>query len=217
MARSAPRRSQAAHFSADPAVANTRDPARARQLNRRRADPARPAVHEERLPGLQPSAREDVRPHGEERFRDGGRRDDIEPPRHRQALRGRRDAILGVAAPCDERADLVAHAPIAHLGAPLFDRPRHFEAGNVGRAGRRRISPETLEDVGPIDARGGDLDQHLAVGGDRCGPLRRRPAPRDRRASRISIAIMIPLRTPRRSSPARARSTPAQCRGPGRS
>ena len=65
MARSAPSLSQALHFSAEPAVANTRAE-RIGEQDRRRADAARAAMDEEGLAGLEAAALEHIRPDGTE-------------------------------------------------------------------------------------------------------------------------------------------------------
>ena len=148
-------------------------PARLRQLNRGRADAARPAVHQDRFARLQASPLEDVRPDGEERLRNRRRRDQIHAARDRQTLRRRRRTKLRVAASRHERAHRVAHAPVVHVGAERHDGARDLETGNIGRAGRRRISAAPLEHVGPVDTRRGDLDQHLARRRSRLRPFRR--------------------------------------------
>jgi hypothetical protein len=43
------------------------------------------------------------------------------------------------------------------------DFARYFEAGNVRRAGRRRVLAEPLHDVGPVDASRRHADQHLTL------------------------------------------------------
>ena len=90
-----------------------------------------------------------------------------------QAGAGRRDAIFGIAAARDQRADLLADERLSAL-ARLDDLAGDLEAEDVGRAGRRRIEPAPLEDVGPVDAGRGDLDQHFAGPGSRHRPLDQR-------------------------------------------
>src|SRR6185295_14040875 len=91
----------------------------------------------------------------------------------RQALRRRRGAVLRVAAAGDQRADRIADGELADVGAGFLDGAGDLEAGNVGRAGRRRIAAAPLEDVGPVDAGGRDLDEHLTRGRHRPGALDR--------------------------------------------
>ena len=119
MARSAPSASQARHFSSEPgrgehARAARRPRAespscRCRSCRRGRA-PSRPRCSA--------SALEDVGPHGEERLGNRRRGDEVEPGRHRQALRRRRHAARGVAAAADERADAVARPPAPSTSGP---------------------------------------------------------------------------------------------------
>ena len=69
----------------------------------------------------------------------------------------------------------------AHTASPTLKRSdaepdrddpaRDFEAGNVGRARRRRVLALALQDVGAVDARRLDRDQHLARARDRHRPL----------------------------------------------
>ena len=107
---------------------------------------------------------------------------------HRQALADRRDRIFGIAAAGEQGADRLADQLGGHVLAGRGDDARDFEAGNRGRAGRRRIEAAALQHVGPVDPGRGDLDQHLArrpaaaPGG---GPGRAPPA---RPASAGSIA-----------------------------
>ena len=42
------------------------------------------------------------------------------------------------------------------------DGARHFHAQRFGRAGRRRIRARGLQQIGAVEARGGDLDQDFA-------------------------------------------------------
>src|SRR5207253_2494584 len=100
----------------------------ARELDRRRADAARPAVHEKALSGGEPAAIEDVGPHREEGFGQTGGIDERNALRHRQALRRRRDAIFGIAAAGNQRADRIALMPSGHLRAERGDGSGDFEA-----------------------------------------------------------------------------------------
>ena len=91
--------------------------------------------------------------------------------RDRQALLVRHGGALGVAAAGQQRADRIADRPAAHVRAERGDDAGDFETGNIGRARRRRILAEALQHVGAIDARGGDVDQDFAGGGNRIGTL----------------------------------------------
>jgi hypothetical protein len=116
---------------------------------------------------LSPAAIEQIAPHREEGLRQAGRVDQGETPRHRQALRRRGDAIFGIAAAGDERADLVALMPFGDALAEPRDRAGDFEAEDRRSARRRRVIAGALQDIRPVDPGGGDADQHLAGGGTR--------------------------------------------------
>ena len=90
-----------------------------------------------------------------------------------KALPCRRQAVLGVAAARRERADRVAHLPVRDVGGHCRHRAGSFEAGQVGRTRRRCVGALPLRDVGPVDARGRDLDQDLAGLRHRHRPRRR--------------------------------------------
>ena len=87
--------------------------------------------------------------------------------RNREALFERRDAVLRVPAAGDQRTHVPADGGV-HAGD---DFSRHFEAGNVGRAGRRRVFAEPLHDVGAVDARRGHADENFTGVRLRHGPI----------------------------------------------
>ena len=79
--------------------------------------------------------------------------DQVESARHRQALRRRRRAVLGVAAAGHQRADRSPTAPRARVRAPTSTMvPATSRPGNVRGAGRRRIAAAPLRRVGPVHA-----------------------------------------------------------------
>ncbi len=78
-----------------------------------------------------------------------------------------RHPIFRVAAAGHERADRVADLPALHVRAERHDLAGKLQSRNVGRAGRRRVMALTLHHVRTVDARGRDLDQHLAGSGRR--------------------------------------------------
>ena len=125
--------------------------------------------------------------------------------RHRQALHGGHGAVLGVAAAGDERADRVALAPApGRAGAGRPDRDDvtgDLETGQVGGARRRRIRPAPLQHVGPVDAGGRHLHQHLARAGHRPRALdqaQHRRAARACRSRRRAPLLLQARRQPRR-------------------
>ena len=86
------------------------------------------------------------------------------PVGHRHHLAGRDGDLVGVPAAGEQGADLVARprarrrrSPTAAT-VPLHSRPRMSEA-----PGRRRVEALPLQEVGPVDRGGGDVDQDLAA------------------------------------------------------
>ena len=104
----------------------------------------------------QPAAVEHVRPDGEEGFRNRGGFDEAEALGHRQHLGRRRQAVFGIAAAGGQGADLIADAEPRDIRADRGDLARHFQAGQVGGAGRRRTGSGALKDIGTVDT--GSLD-----------------------------------------------------------
>ncbi len=171
MPRSAPSSSQARHLSALPAVANTRCPMAVASWIAVTPMPEVPPCTSRVSPSRELGAVEHIRPNGIKGFRQRGRFDHGQALRHRQALRQRRRAILGIAAALHQRADHVALGEAAACQVAVDDLARHFQARQVGGARRHRIISLALEHVGPVDARRMDLDQHLAGFQYRRGPL----------------------------------------------
>ena len=88
--------------------------------------------------------------------------DQVDAGRHRHQLaRGQRD-LGGVAAGRQQRAPLVAHRPAGHVGADRGDGAAALHAEHVGGTGRRRVEPHPLQQVGPVQPGGGDVEHHLA-------------------------------------------------------
>jgi hypothetical protein len=138
-------------------------------LDRRDADAGGGAVHHQGLAGLQGPVLEDIGVDREHRLRQAGGLDEVEVAGDRQGVAGVADRELGVAAAAQQGADAVALAP-----APggHGDGPGHLQAHRRGRAGRRRVEAQALDDVGPVDAGGPDLDQDLALARRRRGDAR---------------------------------------------
>ena len=67
-------------------------------------------MHQKTLARNETTALKNIGPYRAERFWSGGRLDEAEPARNGQALWRRRNAILGVAASGDQRADAILHA-----------------------------------------------------------------------------------------------------------
>ena len=88
--------------------------------------------------------------------------DQRHPVRHRQQLPGRHGDPLGVPAAGEQRAHLVADRPARRRLAERLDDPAHLEPGDVRRARRRWVVALALQEVGAVDARGDDVDEHLA-------------------------------------------------------
>src|SRR5690606_19338635 len=83
----------------------------------------------------------------------------------RDDLAGRDGDALGVAAAGQQRADLVALRQVRHALADGRDDAGALQPEHLGRAGRRRIVALALQEVGAVDAGGGDLDDDLAGSG----------------------------------------------------
>jgi hypothetical protein len=151
-------------------VAHRRDDARPeclRQLDGREPDPARAAMHEQRFALAQVSALEYVVPYGEIIFRQACCFKQRQAARQRQAVGGRRRAILRVATTRGKRTDGIADAPWFGTLAQRDDRSRDFEPEDGGCVGRRRIMAGALHAIGAVDASVGDANQHLASPGCR--------------------------------------------------
>ena len=152
------------------------------EQDRHRADPAGAAVDQHRVAVGGKAALEQIDPHGEQGF---GHRRGLGHAQHfgddQAGARGR-DAIFGIAAARDQGADLAARSglrrpPRAATTVPAISSPRMS-----GRAGRRRIGSAALENVGPVDPGGRDLDQHFVPARAAAPGARRASALRDRRA-----------------------------------
>ena len=97
-----------------------------------------------------------------------------QPGRHRQQLAGRDRDPLRVPAAAEQRAHLVADGPAGHAVAERGDPARALQPRVRRGARRRRVVALPLQEVGPVDRAGGDLDEHLAGAGLRVrhlGPL----------------------------------------------
>ena len=95
--------------------------------------------------------------------------DQPQPARHRQRVALVRRTVFGIAAADHERHHAVAPLPSLDAGAERDHLAGDLEPGNVRRPFGRRIKSLALHHVRPIDAGGGDLDQHLAFGRRRSG------------------------------------------------
>ena len=119
-------------------------------------------MDEEHLPRLDVGDEEDVGPDGARHLGQPCGVDERHAAGHRQHLLGRRHDALGVAPAVDEGAHLVAHLPALDALTERRDASAHLEARVVRRAGWRRVVAHPLHDVGAVDARGDDVDEHLA-------------------------------------------------------
>ena len=80
-------------------------------------------------------------------------------------------AIFGVAAADYERHHFVVLVPARHTRANVGDLAGDFQAGNFGRAFRRRIVTLPLHHVRSVHARGGDSHQNFAFTRQRHRPF----------------------------------------------
>ena len=119
-------------------------------------------MDQEALARLQAPAIEHIGPDREERLGERRRPHGVVALGKGQTLRHRRAAILGIAPAGHQRAHGIADLPAGNALAKRNDLAGDLEAGDVGRARRRRVAALALQDIRPIDAGRGDLDQHLA-------------------------------------------------------
>ena len=129
--------------------------------DRHRADPAGPAVDQQRLAFGGHPAFEDVVPDREQSL--GNRRGLVQRHscRHGQAMPEMGEAVFGIAAAGDERADLLAEQRFGRALAQRDDFARYLEARDRRGARRRRVEALPLDDVGAVDPGMADPDQHL--------------------------------------------------------
>src|SRR3546814_8341548 len=102
------------------------------------------------LARLQGRALEHVHPDREEGLRQAGRLLQREALGHRQALRGRRHAVLGIAAAGDQRADLVSQLGLGYAVAQRYHLAGDLEAGEVGGTLGRWVAALALQAVRPV-------------------------------------------------------------------
>jgi hypothetical protein len=143
------------------------------ELDREGADAARAAVHEDAALAVGVRAEEvpEVRVDGGGDFGDSGRVDEgdlLGPGEHESGVHG---DVLGVAASGEEGADLGAEERGVVVAADVDDRAGDLESGPGGRTGRARVVAGDLEEVGAVDAGGGDLDEDFIGAGRGLGHL----------------------------------------------
>ena len=138
------------------------------QLDGHGADAARGPMDEDSFAGLQLRRHDQV---GIDRRRDLGqrcRRDQIHAVGDPQNLPRRHGHLLGVAAAGEQRHHLVPHGKcLGHARAEAGNPAGDFQSGDLGGTRRRRVEPPALLHVCTVQARGHDVDQHLAGTGHR--------------------------------------------------
>ena len=72
-------------------------------------------------------------------------------------------AIFGIAAACDQRADLLADHRIIGAGTHGNNRACYLQSRNMRGTGRGRIEALALNDIGAVDPSSRDADQYLAL------------------------------------------------------
>ena len=107
-------------------------------------------------------------------FRQSGGGHQIDAGGNRQHLPSRNQHGLGVATAGQQGADLVAHCPAGDVGTDGPDASAAPKPSTSGLARRRRVETPALQQVGAIDAGGGDVDQDLI--GPRQRQVRHLPA-----------------------------------------
>ena len=124
-----------------------------RQLDRRHADTAGAALHQQGFAARKAAEPDHVVPGGEEHLGQGRRFDESEIVRDRHALRRRHGTEFGVTAAGHDGADSVAGARPSDIGGSSLDDAGNVEPRQIGSAGRRRVEPLALLDVGTVHAR----------------------------------------------------------------
>ena len=94
--------------------------------------------------------------------------DQVDAVGNPQNLSRRHGHLFGVAAAGQQGDDLVPHGErLGHAGPEPGDPARDFQPGNLRGPGRGRVVALALLDVGAVEPRGDDVDQHLAGAGHR--------------------------------------------------
>ncbi len=132
------------------------------ELDRRRADAARAAVHQRGGAGLQPADEEEVEEGGDEDLGHAAGLGVGESLRTRHHAAGRDHHLLGVAAAGEQRHDAVAEGEAFDAVADLGDRAGALEAEDLGSARGWGIEAPPLQQVGAVDPRGCNADPNLA-------------------------------------------------------
>ena len=135
------------------------------QLNGSRAHAAAASVHQHLFAGAQLPLHKEIQPGGGKDFRQAGGDDQPHALRHRHHLRRRTQHPVGVAAAAEQGAHLLADRQIFDPLADGLYHPRTLQPQHLAGAGRRRVEPGFLRQIGAIDAGGADADSHLAPGG----------------------------------------------------
>ena len=140
-------------------------PELARQLNGRDADTAAAAVYQHRLAARETPMDEQVGPDGEVRFGQGRGTNGVVARWPGQALRDRRSAVLGVSAAIRQRAHTIADREALRFTPKRDDFTCHLETNDRARAGRRRVQPLALRNVGAVHACRQHADQDFVRSG----------------------------------------------------
>src|SRR5216683_799557 len=134
---------------------------RTAKLDRHGADPARPAVYEQRLARPEAREHEHVRVYGAGHLRQPGGLDEADTSRYGKELPGWYRYFLRIAAPRQQGAYLVASLPSGHILAYHDDPARALQARKRRGAGRRRIETLALQRVGPVHPARRDSHEYL--------------------------------------------------------
>ncbi len=122
-------------------------------------------MDEHALAGAEACAIHQVGPHGEMNFGQCRSLNAIDASRDGQNALGGGKRIFRIATAGQKGADGIAHMRVAHARADFGDLARDLEPERVGRAGRRRIISQRLDQVGAVEAGAGDLDENFAGAG----------------------------------------------------
>jgi hypothetical protein len=125
----------------------------------------------------------------------------VEAVRDGQGVAGVDDRVVGIAAAAEQGADAISGRPAGDAVADLVHLAGDFETQDVRCARRRRVSPETLEEIGPVDAGGAHPNPNLAGTGHGIGPFGERQRLRGPRSAgdfdnphRLPVLAIVPVR-----------------------
>ena len=126
-------------------------------------DSAAAAVKDGGLPVPELSDHEDVEECGDVRFADAGRLFEAHAVGNPHEVAGIGHGVFGVAATPHEGDDPVPLVPSGDAGSEFLDNPGDLQAEDLRISRRGRVLSFPLHQVGAVDRRCHDLDEHLVL------------------------------------------------------